>query len=752
MHPRAPTATPPDLDPWRDLATHPRLAVLCDLDGTLVPFAATPAQATLDPEVPAILAALARGGVQVVIVSGRPRPALEPLAEIIPDAWWVAEHGAWWRSGDRWEGPPAPTPELDDLEATLRALAQVPGVRYERKSLSVCIHWRLVAPADRAALIASAELACEEWLEAHADYEQLLGVDMMEVRPRHIHKGAAVRRVRARIDGVRMLALGDDVTDEDMFAELGIEDRAIAVGEPRAQTAAHASLTGPAAVHGFLRWIAEVRAGAAVAVPPLAPVVQPRATGERRSLLVMSNRMPSAVNGRRREVGGLVAALEPALRGREAIWLGWSGHEREGTSRVVVDAVGEPARASFDLPQQLRDKFYAGFCNRSLWPLFHTFPGRVRYEDAEWAAYVDANEMYARHAVELVRPDGMIWVHDYHLLLAARALRTLGHRGPIGLFLHVPFPARDLFDTIPWRAQLLDALLDFDLIGVHTARDAENLRGLAAALPDAVIERGTIRRGRQACAVDVFPIAIDPTPFLGIGDESAEIASLRESLFGRRLLLGIDRLDYSKGIPERLAAFERLLELWPEWRSRVSLVQVSVPSRAEIPEYAELKHRVETMVGRINGRFGEADWTPVRYLYRSYEPALLAQLYRLADVALVTPLRDGMNLVAKEFVVAQDPEQPGVLVLSEFAGAAAELVDAVLTNPYHVDGVAADLDRALRMPTAERIDRHARLVAALRRGGTATTWATRFLERLAPAAQAAQSPGARPRSGATLVS
>ena len=719
-----------DLARWQELARRDPLAILIDLDGTLVDFAPTPEQAIWDPEVPRVLTTLASTGARVVIVSGRPRAAIEPLLAQVPAAWWAAEHGAWIRFGTEWIGPTAACAELDELEATVAALTAVPGARHERKSLSVCIHWRMVAPAHQPALIAAAELACEEWLEAHPAFEHLPGLEMMEVRLRNVHKGRAVARVREAIAGVHLIALGDDVTDEDMFAELSADEGAIAVGERARQTRAHAALSGPIAVRTFLRWLVEVRTGTTAMVPPLSPILVPRTTTARRALLVMSNRMPMTTTGRRRAVGGLVAALEPALQDRDAIWLGWSGHERDGATHVAVDLQAQPAHASFDLPSSLRDKFYAGFCNSSLWPLLHGFPGRLRYDNTEWDAYVTANELFARNALELVRPDGMVWVHDYHLLLVARALRRLGHRGRIGMFLHVPVPPRELLETIPWRAELLEAMLDFDLIGVHTERFAANLIAAAGDLEGARVDGHTILHRGRACAVGVFPIEIDPAPFLGASEECAELAGLRASLGERRLLLGVDRLDYSKGIPERLAGFERLLEHYPAWRGAVSFVQVSVPSREEIPDYADLKHRVETMVGRINGRFGEADWTPVRYLYRSYAHDALAQLYRIADVALVTPLRDGMNLVAKEYVVAQELERPGVLVLSRFAGAADQLRDAVLTNPYHADGLAADIDRALRMPPDERRARHARLVEAIRQGGTAATWAASFLNRL----------------------
>jgi trehalose 6-phosphate synthase len=299
------------------------------------------------------------------------------------------------------------------------------------------------------------------------------------------------------------------------------------------------------------------------------------------------------------------------------------------------------------------------------------------------------------------------------------------------MFLHVPFPSRDLVETIPWRHELLDAMLDFDLVGFHTERWLRNFLDASRGDPELAVDGASISDGRRTTAVGCFPIPIDSGAFSVWTEEAADVAGLRAALGQRRLLLGVDRLDYAKGIPERLIAFERLLDRVPGWRGQISFVQISVPSRAEIPDYAELKQRVENLVGRINGKYGEADWVPVRYLYRSYDHLTLAQLYRLADVALVTPLRDGMNLVAKEFVAAQDDAAPGVLVLSRFAGAAEELADAVLTNPFHPDGLADDIDRALRMPREERITRQLRLRDALERGGTPHAWASAFLGQLA---------------------
>jgi trehalose 6-phosphate synthase len=472
-----------------------------------------------------------------------------------------------------------------------------------------------------------------------------------------------------------------------------------------------------------LWWLVDARVRAPAAPPRVG--AQPKAGGYPRSrLVVVSNRTPVTSPGRARAVGGLVSALEPALRTREGIWLGWSGHTREGQPLLAIDEEATPMRARFDLTPTWRERFYSGFCNRALWPLLHGFSSRARYADDDWRAYEEVNRAFARLATEVATRDATIWVHDYHLLLAARALREAGHRGPIGLFLHVPFAPPDAIDTMPWVDALIAALREFDVIGVHTAQWANNIAASLRA------HGARVAKPQRMPELAVMPIGIDPASFAV--DESSldpEIVGLRAVLGDRRMILGVDRLDFAKGIPERLLAYEKLLERYPSWRSRVVLVQISVPSREDIPEYAELRQTVETLVGRINGRFGEAEWMPVRYLYRSYDHRILAQLYRSAAVGLVTPLRDGLNLVAKEFVAAQDPHAPGVLVLSKFAGAAAELGDAILTNPYHPEGLAADLDRALSMTTEEGIVQHRKLRAAID-GRSPAMWAEGFLDRL----------------------
>lgn len=721
-----------------DLARHEALTLMLDLDGTLIPFAATPEEAVMDGDTLDMLKTLQKTGVRIVIVSGRQRAHVDPIRTTLEGIWWIAEHGSWRCLDGSWVGP-SPAPEISELMGVFGPFARVPGARLETKSESLCVHWRSVPQVLKEDMIAGCDLACEEWLETHPDFERLDGVEMLEVRRRTSNKGRAVALVREHIPDARIIAIGDDRTDDDMFAVLRDNELAIGVGANR--TRARRCLPDHVAVRSFLAWVHQARTTLEpTPFPSLETRYSPRPPTTR--LLVVSNRIPPVTDGRQRPVGGLVSALEPALRTHEGVWLGWSGGESDADTKVTIDDDALPVRASFEFRSGWREHYYGGFCNRALWPLFHGFPGRVRYTDKDWLAYVAANAEFARHAFDLVASDGTVWMHDYHLLLAAQGLRGRGFSGPIGMFLHIPFPQADLFATLPWADEILAAMLDFDMIGFHTEQWAENFRACVRA------------HGREKSMpeIGVLPIGVDPLTFVTAdGTIDRDIAGLCTALGERKLILGVDRLDYSKGIPERLLAFERLLERAPEWRSKVSFVQVSVPSREEVPEYAELRHTVEKLVGNINGRFGEADWVPVRYLYRSYDHRVLTQLYRLADVALVTPLRDGLNLVAKEFVLSQDAAKPGVLVLSRFAGAAAELTDAVLTNPFHPDGLACDIERALRMEPDERRRRHGLLLAALA-NKTPQRWASAFLDRLASTRVACPLPASAPKTATSASS
>ena len=738
---------------WLILARHSPLAILVDLDGTLIPFADRPDLARVPEDLAAFLQSLALSpGVRLAVVSGRTREALERFFPASPALWLVAEHGGWRRADGAWSMTvPGEPRELETLVRELGEIAcRTKGASIERKTWAVALHYRMVRVPDREALLVEATEAIERWLLERSGFEKLEGSKVLEVRSARIRKSLAVPWLREGSGpGARLLALGDDVTDEDMFRTLGPQDEAILIGEFRGRNSgAHWTLPGPAEAVAFLKWLAAARSPAPT--PPLDPVPKPLRPASLRTarhvgkLLAVSNRLPDLRaptqpgESGRRSVGGLVSALEPVLKRRDGLWLGWSG--RADAAGLIpspgIDDTASPHLAWIDFTPELHRDYYSGFCNRSLWPLFHGFPSRVRFTDEEWEAYVRGNELFAAAAEGLVPPDAPIWAHDYHLLLLAAAMKRRGHSGPIGLFLHIPFPGPDSFRMIPWSDQLLEDLLAFDLLGFHTRNDVTNfLQTVGALSPARVSDDSVLHRGRRI-SVRAFPIGIVPESYQGPPDVETgeEVANLLQSRVTSRLIVGVDRLDYTKGIPQRLEAFSRLLRLVPEWRGGVSMIQISVPSRADVPEYREQRRIIESTVERINGEFGRPDWTPVRYLYRSFDRGQLIRFYRAGRVAMVTPLRDGMNLVAKEYVAAQNPADPGVLLLSRFAGAAAELSDALLTNPYHIDGMARDLDRALRMETAERRQRHAKLLRAVERT-TALTWAEDFvttLERCRP--------------------
>ncbi len=731
---------------WVSLVRHTPLAILTDLDGTLLPFAPTPEEARPDPGLMTLLRSLAsRPGLRVVIVSGRPHTTLE---RYFPDEalWLVAEHGTWYRAEGAWQPTIELAPEpIHRLAERLEEMARAhPGARVERKSWSCALHYRRMPHHARAAFGVEASVILEDFLARHPSFERIEGEQVIEIRAAAARKSFAVTWARQRLGAdVRLVALGDDLTDEHLFAALSPTDEGVLVrgGVPR-RTHARWEVGGVADARAFLAFIDDARSEGkrmSLSAVPLAPV-RPRvpSLAAPSSLLVVSNRLPDLRSSesvdpvRRVNVGGLVSALEPILAERHGLWLGWGG-------RVVPDCdepgygvdEGSPPLAWFDYRQSWLRDYYSGFCNATLWPLLHSFPSRVVIDETTWRSYVDVHEAFADAAQRYVTPHDTLWVHDYHLLLFARTMRARGHRGPIGLFLHVPFPGPDIFSILPWAREVLGAMLEFDLVGFHTHGYVANFTACAASLLGSVAGPHVVEHSGHFTSVEAFPIGILPESFQEAPEPAlvAEIQDLTRSLGSTRLVLGVDRLDYTKGIPERLLAFGRLLELYPEWRGRVSLIQISVPSRADIPEYVEQRASVEGIVGRVNGQFGEPHWVPIRYLYRGYSRAHLSRLYRAAHVGYVTPLRDGMNLVAKEYVAAQDPDDPGVLLLSEFAGAAAEMKDALLTNPYYTDGMARDLDRALRMPLEERRARHGRLLAVTERT-TALSWAESFLAAL----------------------
>jgi trehalose 6-phosphate synthase/phosphatase len=437
--------------------------------------------------------------------------------------------------------------------------------------------------------------------------------------------------------------------------------------------------------------------------------------------------------------GGLVAALGPIAADRDALWIGWAGAlpGPDDAERRILLQTWERERGflAVDLPARVLEGFYDGYANSTLWPLLHGFPGNVRLDHETWVAYREANERFANAVVEQHRPGDRIWVHDYQLALVPRLVRERLPDATIGFFLHVPFPASEIFRILPERENLLQGLLGADLIGFQTHGHLHDFRR-------AVLEILRLGTGMDRIEVDGRSVALAALPVgIVVGDWDRRLANprirarIRERLDAphrARTILAVDRLDDTKGIPERLRAFRHLLRNHHEWLGRVQLVQVAEPSRERIPRYAELRRSVSELVGEVNGEFATPDWTPLVYLRRAIEPAELAVLYASADVCWVAPLRDGMNLVAKEYVACQAGGS-GVLVLSEFAGAAQELGEAIRVNPFDMDGSAAAILRALTMPDRERRDRQMALLARVRRND-ASAWSRRFLDDLRSAA------------------
>ncbi len=434
-------------------------------------------------------------------------------------------------------------------------------------------------------------------------------------------------------------------------------------------------------------------------------------------IVVVSNRVGLPAPGDE-SGGGLVTGVRAAMQGRAGLWLGWSGKvsESAGDEPAFVRAQGIDF-ATVDLDDAAHRDYYLGFANGTLWPLCHFRLGLIEYERAQAEAYEAANERFARVLLPLLQPDDLIWVHDYHLIPLARALRRLGCQHRIGFFLHIPLPPPRALAILPNYKELFSALLDYDLVGLQTAEDADALRAFCRVnLGHLVRADGMIMGPHRRTATGVFPIGIDAAAQQRMAAEAALRNTTRrlvDSLAGRKLILGVDRLDYSKGLANRFAAFARLLATRPQWKRRVTYLQIAAPSRIEIGRYREARQELERLAGKINGKYAEFDWQPIRYLNRGFKSATLAGFYRAAEVGLVTPLRDGMNLVAKEYVASQDAADPGVLVLSPFAGAAGELDQALFANPFDIDAIADALHEALNMPPAERRERWGALNAVV---------------------------------------
>ncbi|MCB1509967.1 MAG: trehalose-6-phosphate synthase [Hyphomicrobiaceae bacterium] len=451
-------------------------------------------------------------------------------------------------------------------------------------------------------------------------------------------------------------------------------------------------------------------------------------------LVVVSNRV--AEFDKASQSGGLAVALADALKTRGGVWFGWDGKVVGAGTRVppTVKQYGNVQSITLPLTRKDYNEFYVGFANSVLWPILHYRLDLAQHQASFLTGYKRVNSKFADALSSLLKPDDIIWIHDYHLIPLASELRKRGHRHPMGFFLHIPFPPYDIFSATPAYKWLGEALLDYDLCGFQTTTDHNNFQQFVETeFPD-LARAGDVsyRKSGRVSRSGSYPIGIDVEAFrkMAHSKESDErIAFLQRRTTARNHIIGVDRLDYSKGLPDRMRAFRRLLQKYPEMLKRVTLMQIAPPTRENVEAYSDIREELEGLSGAVNGEFADFDWTPLRYIHRAIPRNILAALLRGSEVGFVTPLRDGMNLVAKEYVAAQSDDNPGVLVLSKFAGAAEEMAEALIVNPYDTDEMAATLYEALNLPLSERIDRQKALLARIRRND-AKFWQSSFLDAL----------------------
>jgi trehalose 6-phosphate synthase len=448
-------------------------------------------------------------------------------------------------------------------------------------------------------------------------------------------------------------------------------------------------------------------------------------------LVIVSNRVPIP-KARIAAAGGLAVALRDLLT-PGAMWFGWSGRlaAAPAIQPALVEARGV-TYATVDLTAEAHRGFYVGFANGALWPLLHFRLGLMHFRREDYAGYLAVNETFAAALSQVVQPDDTVWAHDYHLMPFGRMLRQHGFKGPLGFFLHVPFVPPSMLEAMPVARELVADLCAYDLVGFQTEEHARDFRDCAQRMLGATIDGEWVRLNGRRMRVFADPIGIDAQGFAHEAERAANdklVQRVAGSLVGRQLAIGVDRMDYSKGLPQRFEAYGRLLERHPEHRRKIHFLQICPRSREEVDEYRKLRAELDRLTGRINGRFSELDWTPLRYSTRPAPRATLAGLYRIGRIGVVTPLRDGMNLVAKEFVAAQPDDDPGVLVLSQFAGAAHEFTEALIVNPFDPDAIAEAMHVGLTMSLAERKERQVALKAKVFRT-TAEVFCRRFITAL----------------------
>jgi len=465
------------------------------------------------------------------------------------------------------------------------------------------------------------------------------------------------------------------------------------------------------------------------------------------SVVVVSNRVVRAKTDEP-VAGGLAAALLPMVKQSGATWVGTNVPPADAVQRrecfAEIEPLGKGALATVDLPARHYRNYYEGFANSALWPALHSRPDLIQVTAEEYASYREVNACMARALLRFNDPQTVYWIQDYHFLTLGAELRQLKIERPIGFFLHTPWAERGTMLTVPHHADLVQAMLAYDLIGFQTDDDRHNFEDYLQVELGLTVVKGAVASDWGMTQLATFPIGIDVNDFAARATRAVtrpEVSRLRASLQGVKLVLGVDRLDYSKGLANRMQAFDRMLAIEPELKGNVSFLQIAVPTRGNIRAYRQLKAELATLVGEVNGRHGEVDWTPIRYLNRGYSQSTLAGFYRVAQVGLVTPLHDGMNLVAKEYVAAQNPFDPGVLVLSSFAGAAKELDAALMVNPHDIDGMARKIAAALAMPLEERRARWHSMVGKLR-SSSVQMWFADFLRALGDARRKPSRPKA----------
>ncbi|MDY0884193.1 trehalose-6-phosphate synthase [Dongia soli] len=434
-------------------------------------------------------------------------------------------------------------------------------------------------------------------------------------------------------------------------------------------------------------------------------------------LVIVSNRV-APPSERQQKAGGLAVALKEALKG-DVLWFGWSGQIAKETSTTPTITEGKRLTvATIDLGEQDYKHFYVGFSNSTLWPLFHFRLGLLDFLREDYQGYLKTNEDFAAALAPLLRPDDVIWIHDYHLIPLAAALRRHNQMQRMGFYLHIPFAPTAIMDALPCAEEIVSSLCDYDVVGFQTEADKRNFMACAVQYAGAELTSDhTLSAGKRSVRAVAIPVGIDADAFAKAAEASSgskEAKRMQESLVGRKLIVGVDRLDYSKGLTNRFEAYSRLFDRFPQHRLKVSYLQVAARSREDVIRYQNLKRDLDRLCGKVNGKFAEFDWVPLRYMTRSLPRSLLAGFYRSAHVGLVTPLRDGMNLVAKEYIAAQNEEDPGVLILSKFAGAAESMDQAIIINPYDPDQIAEAIHQALTMPLGERQARNKALQTIVR--------------------------------------